>query len=161
MTDRFDERDQPAGFHQLEELVDRRLRQMPAPRAPETLLPGVLRAVRAAPAPAVSGWAGWPAIWQGAAGAALVVVLIGVIQIWPAIDATLALAWSRVIEAVGPYTSAVADAVSPFLTAGRVIWRVVVEPVGLFLVMFLAVMGVACAAFGTAWRHVAFGGITR
>ena len=153
MTDRFQE---------LEQLIDRRLKQLPAPRAPETLAPGVLRAVRAAaPAAAPSGWWGWPAVWRVASAAALVVVLIGLIQIWPAIDGTLALAWSRVAEAVGPYTSTVADAISPFVTAGRVIWRVVVQPVGLFLVVFIAVMGAACAAFGTAWRHVAFGGITR
>ena len=162
MTDRFQEQDPLTRFDELEKLVGERLQALPAPLAPETLAPRVMRAVRAAaPAPAPTGWRGWPAVWRLASAAALVVVVIGLIQIWPAIDGTLARAWSRVAEAVGPHTSTVADAISPFLTAGRVIWRVVVQPVGLFLVVVLAVMGTACAAFGTAWRNVAFGGLTR
>src|SRR5262245_46503718 len=104
MTDRFDE---------LERLIDSRLQQTPAPRAPETLAPRIMRAVRAAePAPATPGWSGWPLAWQASSLAALVVLTFGVIQLWPVI-------------------TGLADA--PIFTAGRVIWRVVVEPVGLFL----------------------------
>jgi hypothetical protein len=129
-------------FDDLEQRLDRRLTALPAPRAPETLLPRVMAAVRAAPVREASGWVSWPFVWQAASLAALVLLTLGVVSVWPAIDARLSFA-------------------QPVVTAGRVLWRVVVEPVGLFMVVFIAAMGAACAAFATALRHVAFGGITR
>jgi hypothetical protein len=152
MTDRF---------HELEQLLDRRLTDVPAPRAPETLVPRVMRAVRTAPAPAATGWLSWPLVWQLASGAALAVLVLGVVQLWPVIDATLAAAWARPEAVVGSRLGAIADAVAPFLTAARVIWRVVVEPVGVFLILFIAAMGAASALFGSALRHVAIGGLSR
>lgn len=131
MTDPMD------GFDELERLIERRLTAAPAPRAPETLLPRVMQAVRAVPAAETTGWTPRTLAWQVASAAALIVVVLGVVTLGPAISAT------------------------PLFTAGRVLWRVVVEPVGLFFVMFLAAMGAACAVFATAWRHVAFGGLSR
>jgi hypothetical protein len=120
-----------------------------------------MAAVRATPAPEPGGWMSWPFAWQAASLAALVVLALGVVALWPTISATAGFAWTRVADVLGPRTDAIAEFFSPFFTAGRVLWRVIVQPVGLFLVIFIATMGAACAAFGTAWRHVAVGGFSR
>jgi len=45
--------------------------------------------------------------------------------------------------------------------AASVIWRVLIEPVVMFLALFLAAMCAASAAFGAALRSVALGGASR
>jgi hypothetical protein len=146
--------------HILEEIVDRALRELPAPRAPHTLLPRVMRAVRAGvvTAPLV-GWRTWPLSWQIAAVAGLLLVGFGAINL------------ARVsADLVGFYVaSSAADGTSGRLlqelstvaSALRVLWRVVIEPLVVFGGIVLVIMCAACAAFGTAIGRVALGGASR
>jgi hypothetical protein len=43
------------------------------------------------------------------------------------------------------------------LNAARVVWHAVVEPLAVYAFAVVAVMFLACVAFGTALSHVAFG----
>ena len=144
----------------LEEIVDRALRDLPAPRAPRTLLPRVMQAVRAGvmPAPLV-GWRTWPMSWQIATLAGLLLVGFGAVNLAqfgmdvvglyitsPPADSPT----GRVLEELGGVASAL-----------RVMWRVVIQPLVVFAGLVLAVMGAACAAFGTAIGRVALGGASR
>ena len=56
----------------------------------------------------------------------------------------------RVLQELGTVASAL-----------RVMWRVVIEPFVVFGGLVLAIMGAACAAFGTAIGRVALGGASR
>ena len=71
-------------FQDLERLVDRELKRLPAPRAPETLLPRVMLAVgaRRAEAPAPD-WMTWPLSWQVASLVAVVLIAIGLWRVLP------------------------------------------------------------------------------
>jgi hypothetical protein len=57
----------------LEGLLDRELKQLPAPRAPQTLLPRVMAATagRDVQVPEATGWLTWPLPWRVASVAAV------------------------------------------------------------------------------------------
>jgi hypothetical protein len=134
---------------ELERLIDRELRRLPAPRAPRTLLPGVMRAVRARTAAAPArGFLTWPRLWQVASVAALVVLVVGVVRVWPIAQETIA-----GVE--------IAQQFDRLVSAGRVVWRVLVQPVAIFALVMVTAMGIACAVFGTALGRVAFGGASQ
>jgi hypothetical protein len=145
----------------LERLADVRLRRLPQPRAPQTLLPRVMAAVRAAARPWYQrAWFTWPAAWQTLSVVALVSIVIG-LGLWlPALDTTVD---ARVNEVVAPVTTPVAEAVAgvqALATAAHVFWRAVQPAAGLLLVLVL-VMCAACAVFGVALTRVALGGALR
>jgi hypothetical protein len=145
----------------LERLADVRLQRLPQPRAPQTLLPRVMAAVRAAARPWYQrAWFTWPAAWQTLSVVALVSIVIG-LGLWlPALDTTVD---ARVNEVVAPVTTPVAEAVAgvqALATAAHVFWRAVQPAAGLLLVLVL-VMCAACAVFGAALTRVALGGALR
>ena len=144
----------------LEEIVDRALKDLPAPRAPRTLLPRVMQAVRAGArtAPLV-GWRTWPLSWQVGTLAGLLLVGFGAVNLAQFGMDVISLyvasppgdsASGRVLQELGTVASAL-----------RVMWRVVIEPFVVFGGLVLAIMGAACAAFGTAIGRVALGGASR
>ena len=65
---------------ELEAIIDRELRHLPAPRAPDTLLPRVLAAVHAWTLRPwyERTWFTWPMAWQIASAAAL--ILLGILM---------------------------------------------------------------------------------
>lgn len=117
----------------LEETVHRELRQLPLPRAPETLLPRVLAAVEAwSHRPWYSrAWFTWPLGWQIASAAAAALVIYG---LW----------------ALPPAPPEVAAATS----ATRVVWRTLVQPLLTYVFVLVALMCVACAVFGAALNYL-------
>jgi hypothetical protein len=147
----------------LERLIDRELQALPTPRAPHTLLPRVLAAAeRLAMRPWYSrAWFTWPRPLQGAFAA---VLLLGV----GLASAALWLPMGEVVRELGwwPGTPALTEVVaiprwlSAPWDASRIVWRVLVEPVIGYLVMFVLVMSGACVAFGTALDRVALGGVS-
>jgi hypothetical protein len=148
-------------FQDLERLVDRELKRLPAPRAPETLLPRVMLAVRAgraeAPAP---DWMTWPLSWQVASLAAVVLIAIG---LWRVLPWALAAIGGLVIDpstTFGAQAASVAEQLQAIAGASRVIWRVL-GPLAIYGVGFIAVMMAACAVFGTALGRIAWGGVSR
>ncbi len=148
-------------FQDLERLVDRELKRLPAPRAPETLRPRVMLAVKArraeAPAP---DWMTWPLSWQVASLAAVVLIAIG---LWRVLPWALVAIGGLVIDpssAFGAQVASIGEQLQAFAGAGRVIWRVL-GPLAIYGVGFITVMMAACAVFGTALGRIAWGGVSR
>src|SRR5262245_38476495 len=114
----------------LERLVDRRLRQLPAPRAPRTLLPRVLAAVREwSERPWYQrAWLTWPVAWQIASASALVLFVAVGAALLPTAQSAAGGAVSNVaggtIARIGVRVSQVEDAVR----ATRVLWGALVQP---------------------------------
>lgn len=136
--------------HELERLIDRELKQLAPPRAPRTLMPRVLGEVRRrAAAPWYQrAWFTWPRQWQVVSAAALAAVLVGIAMLLPEI---------HVGKAAGNFTSRVADATESTgagVNAALVLWRALLQPVIGYVLVFVAVMFAACAAFGTALGRV-------
>ena len=145
---------------ELEIIVDRNLRQLPAPRAPHTLLPRVLRAVDAwTRRPWYDrAWFTWPHGWQLASAAAL--VLIGVL-----LPGAWAVAAANASALTAPVIAEVAEALertAVSVNAAGVLWRALVEPLVPYLfgvALLVMLMCLACAAFVAALNEVASGRI--
>lgn len=123
--------------------LDRALGELPAPRAPRTLLPRVLAATTMrAPAAAATGWLTWPRHWQ----AASITVLLALAS---------AAAW--VMSAPPQPVSQMAASAGQAATTVRVLWDVVLQPAATYLFAIGVLLAVICAA---AWAalEVALGG---
>src|SRR5688500_12276604 len=113
----------------LERLVDRELQRLPAPRAPETLLPRVMAAVDAAARRPwyTRAWFTWPLGWQLAA------VTLGIVVLTEAVmfvaDLTSAARETQVVADVGGEVSSAAQQMESVTTAARVLWRALLAPV--------------------------------
>jgi hypothetical protein len=117
----------------LADAVDRELRRLPMPRAPETLLPRVLEAAGAwAGRPWYTrAWFSWPAGWRAASAAAFALLVFGV---W-----TLPPPPKSLIGAAG---------------ATRIVWDLLVVPALPYALGFVVLMGVTCVAAGLALNYV-------
>jgi len=117
----------------LETSVDRALRQLPEPSAPQTLLPRVMAAVEAWSRRPwyMRAWFTWPIGWQAASFAPVVLLAYFVWRLPPAPPAVMA--------ATG---------------AGRILWDVVVEPLLPYMLVVVLLMGLACVVFGLALNYV-------
>jgi hypothetical protein len=117
----------------LAAFVDRELRRLPTPRAPQTLLPRVLAAADAwARRPWYTrAWFAWPAGWRVASVAAVALLVFGVWKLPPA-PASL-------VGAAG---------------ATRVVWDLLVAPALPYAVAFVVLMALTCAAVGFALNYV-------
>lgn len=118
----------------LEQRVGRALRRLPPPRAPQTLLPHVMAAVRARRERPwyARPWFAWPLVWR-------------VISIVPA-AALVYLAWWR-LPSAPPRVIAAAG-------AGRVLWDLMIAPLLPYAVAVVLLMGLACVLFGLALNYV-------
>ena len=139
----------------LETRIDRTLRRFPAPPAPHTLLPRVLAAVQEwSQRPWYSrAWFTWPIGGQIISAAALILVVIGGAFLTMSAQATIDQTVGRLLSGVMP----VAQQAEAMFNAARVVWHAVVEPLAVYAFAVVAVMFLACVAFGTALSHVAFG----
>jgi hypothetical protein len=121
--------------------LDRALSALPAPSAPDTLLARVMVAVRAEEKPWYArAWVTWP-IGLQAISAVLLVALCAAL-------------WWVVPSQLGP----VADRLSQALTMGRVLWRVVVQPLAIYLLVLAVAVSFVCAVLWTAINRLALGG---
>jgi hypothetical protein len=118
---------------ELETLVDRELKRLPAPRAPHTLLPRVMAAVEAlAQRPWYTrAWFTWPAGWRVASIVPIVLLVYA--------------AWS--VPAAPP-------AVVAATSASYALWDAVVQPLLPYILLVVLLMALACAAFGLALNYV-------
>jgi hypothetical protein len=139
----------------LETRIGRTLQRFPAPRAPHTLLPRVLAAVQEwSLRPWYSrAWFTWPIGGQVISAAALILFVIGAAFLTMSAQAAIDQTAARLLSGVMP----VAQRAEAMFNATRVIWRAVVEPLAVYAFAVVAVMFLACVAFGTALSHVAFG----
>jgi len=142
----------------LERLVDRELRRLPLPRAPQTLLPRVMAAVEArVRAPWYRRpWRTWPIGWRLASAAACAVVVAAAPVALPLQPVEQAVRAAAASEAVRDAT-ALAARIEAATSAMWLLWRVLVQPLVPFAFALAMLMCLACAAFGLALNYVAFG----
>ena len=138
----------------LETLVDRELRRLPAPRAPHTLLPRVLAAVQQwSQRPWYArAWFTWPAAAQIASAAALILLLVASALLITNAQIAVGQTSARLLTGVAP----LAQRAEATINAARVVWRALIEPLLVYAFGLVVLMCLACAAFGTALNHVAF-----
>jgi len=144
----------------LEKIVDRELNALPQPAAPPTLLPRVMAAVMASRSmPWYSrAWFTWPTVWQAGSVAALIILVIALVRLGPiAGEAAEIVRANATLPTPGWVVASVAWA-QPFWDAAQILWRVMVEPIRLYVLVFLFLMTTACVVFGTALNRVALGG---
>jgi len=134
----------PAESAELERLLDRELKGLPAPQAPRSLLPRVMAAaaqgqVAAAPA---TGWSTWSPAWQATSIAVLLLMVATVSWLFSAPPA-------RVVE-----STRTAGEVAAVM---RVFWDVLLQPVATYIFVLGLSLALACAA---AWAalELALGG---
>jgi hypothetical protein len=147
----------------LRQLIDRELKQLPAPRAPETLLPRVLRAtVGRRPAPWYARpWLAWPRGWQIASAAALVAIGAGLSTfIAFVLQAPAGAAPAMAANAPGRVQQ-IFGAIEEAATLMRVLWQVLLEPAAFWLVVVAVSLSLACAAIWSALERTAAGGASQ
>ena len=133
---------------ELASLIDRRLAQLPAPRAPSTLLPRVLLGVRREIQRPGYGrhWLKWP--WPYQAGSAIVLVALAFLM-------SMAVEWvprGGVPNFV--HASQLYHDFSVLASGAYVLWRVFLEPTLDYLVVLSGLMCVAVALFCAALSQV-------
>jgi hypothetical protein len=148
---------------ELERVTHRKLSQLPAPRAPRSLMPRVLVAVeRESRRPWYArAWRTWPGEWQAVSAATALAVIIGAALWLPGVNVAVPIgSWTSHLSMPGWLTGMAASAATVW-DAGRVMWRVLVEPVIGYISVFVLLMSAACVAFGTALDRVALGGASK
>ena len=129
---------------ELERLLGRELKGLPAPRAPRTLLPRVMAAAvqDTAQAAPVTGWSTWSPPWQATGVATLLLLVATISWLFSAPPA-------RVVE-----TTRTAGEVAALM---RVFWDVLLQPVATYIFVLGLSLALACAA---AWAalELALGG---
>jgi len=141
---------------ELESFIDRRLKHLQSPRAPETLLPRVLLAVREwRDRPWYArAWLTWPAGWRFTSLAALALLAAAVAWAWPRALSSL----SATVPAIGSASTAVlqlAGRVELTTHAGQVLWRALVAPIAQSVAVAVFLLSLICAACGTLLNRVA------
>lgn len=147
----------------LEDVVDRALKQLPAPRAPRTLLPRVMAAVEARTVRTTSTrpWLSWPLAWQVASVTALIVFGVGIERLWPG---TLSVVQQSTPSVLADVTTLIVDAASKaaaVANATRIVWHAFVQPLVGYVLVLVLVMCAACATFGAALGRVALGEVSQ
>lgn len=141
----------------LERLIDRELKALPAPRAPQTLLPRVMAASEAlARQPWYRrAWFTWPVGWRIATVSCAIAALTGLVMLVP--DVTSVARQAPMVADVGGEVSAAARRVEAVTTTARVLWRALLAPVVPYAFALVLLMSLACAVFGTVLNHLVFG----
>ena len=140
----------------LEKLIDRELRSLPAPAAPETLAPRVMAAIaaRAALPWHRQTWFEWPRGWQIASAALTVAFLATLMTLAP----WRALAEAEAVVRLAGQTRALVDGVGEI--AGRILrialplWSVLAQQVLIYALAAVGVLMAAVAALGGAARQL-------
>jgi hypothetical protein len=122
---------------ELEALIDRELRELPAPRAPRTLMPRVMEAARTGK---VSRSA---PMWPGLAATAALAIALAVVPLL--FGPTLVFEW---IASAFDVTAGIAALM-------RVLWGGLLEPVVTYAAVVLLFSTFVCAALWKALRLVA------
>lgn len=143
----------------LERLIGRELKDLPAPRAPRTLLPRVLAAtVHRAPAPWYSRpWLSWPLGWQ-VASVALLASLGAAAWALLALPGQGATGVAGIASGVGSGIGAVYEFLRQASVLLRVSWRLLLAPVAVLVFVMAVSLSLASALLWTMLNRVALGG---
>jgi hypothetical protein len=141
----------------LQQLVDRELKQLPLPKAPDALLSKVLAVtVQQAPSSSYGAWLAWPRVWQFASTAALVALATGAWMLLQMVHPE-ALLW-RAAGAAPARVSGLVQNASDAATVGRVFWEVLLKPIATYVSALAISFALACALLWTAVERLALGG---
>jgi hypothetical protein len=126
---------------ELERLIDRELKRLPAPRAPRALLPRIMAAVAT---PRVlpwysRPWLSWPPQWQ--------VLSIGMVA-----------AIGYGVWLVSAQAPQLVELTSQMSAVSRTLWNVLFGPIAFVVLGLTIIFALACAAAWTAVSRVTFGG---
>jgi len=146
----------PNEMRDLEREIGRALHGLPTPRAPRSLLPGVLRAVQTLPVEPPAGMA-WPPLARAAVAAFALLAVAGVIWYWPAGTVVQALLPDPVQDA-NRQASVLAATASDLLRIGSLVWQAVVAPIVKGLFAITAILCAVGALFAAALGRLALGG---
>ncbi len=147
----------------LEDVVDRALKQLPGPRAPRTLVPRVMAAIETERARTSSArpWLAWPFAWQVASVAALIVLGVEIARLWPEAQSAVQQSTPTVVADVASFVGDVASKASAVANVTSIVWHALVQPLVGYLLVLVLVMCAACATFGAALGRVALGGVSQ
>lgn len=156
-----DERDRrPNDADPRDAALDRALQSLPTPRAPATLLPRIMAAVEAQAEPARGRpWFTWAPEWQIVSLAALILVVATGAILVPHADVAFRFGLGLLGDVTPRGANGVQDAVA-FASATRMLWQALFQPVLGYVVIWILLMSLACAAFGAA-LSVALGGASQ
>lgn len=145
----------------LEDVVDRALRQLPAPRAPKTLVPRVMAAIEAerVRTSRATPWLAWPLAWQVASAAVVIAFAVGIAQLWPVTQAVIQQSVSPALGAASASVVEAASRASTVVSVIRIVWHALVQPLVGYVLLLVLVMCAACATFGAALGRVVLGGV--
>jgi hypothetical protein len=146
----------------LERVVDRALRRLPAPTAPGTLLPRVMAAVAARETArrGLPPWLAWPLGWQVVSAAAVVLVVLGVTTLAQGVDGLPQWISNPALLRIAHGIEQFGAGVSALLTVSRALWQGLFEPFIGYALVFVVVMSAACITFVAALGRVALGGVS-
>jgi hypothetical protein len=149
----------PLDPERFADVVGTRLRQLPMPSAPRTLLPRVMAAAdRWARRPWYArAWFTWPLVWQAASIAVLCVLGAGAVTLLPSVEGAAVRIATGYIAGVGGNAVDIIGRVDVTMNAALILWRTVVRPLAPYAFALIALMCLACAVLGAALNHVAFG----
>ena len=141
----------------LESFIDRKLAELPAPRAPRALLPRIMAEVRRT---VRSPWREWPWFgWPRPRPAVGLVALTALI-----LTGGLALDWSfggRFGSVLGGFLATAEEAAigaGAMVREARVLWRVFLEPIAAYLILWVSGMWVIFALLWEALRSMLWEG---
>jgi hypothetical protein len=144
----------------LQQLLDRELKRLPGPKAPETLLPRVIAlTVHEQRAEARGSWLAWPRAWQLVSAAAAVALLAGAWMLMQIVQPG-DLLWSTAGEAPAR-VAGVSRGAANAATLVRVFWEVLVQPVATYVSALAIFFALACAVLWTAVERLALGGASQ
>lgn len=141
----------------LETLIQRKLAELPSPKAPETLLPRIMAEVRRTRWSPKRQWSWMGGVWQQPAVrmfAWTALILLGV----------LAVDWSSGGRVGSTWAVFLTTAEESAIGAGamvrevQVLWRIFLEPIAAYLVLWVSAMWVFFALLWEALRSVLWEG---
>jgi hypothetical protein len=150
----------PVDPERFADVVGTRLRQLPMPSAPRTLLPRVMAAAQQwARRPWYArAWFTWPFAWQAASIAGLCLLGAGAVMLLPGVESGAARIAAGYSGGVGSNAVDIIGRVEVTMNAALILWRTIIRPLAPYAFAFIALMSLACGVLGAALNHVAFGG---
>jgi hypothetical protein len=153
----------PVDPERFADVVGARLRQLPMPGAPRTLLPRVMAVAQQwARRPWYArAWFTWPLAWQAASIAVLCVFGAGAVMLLPSVEGAAARIATGYAAGMGGHPVGIIGRVEVTMNAAVILWHAIVRPIATYAFAFVALMCLACAVFGAALNHVVFGRIVQ
>lgn len=144
---------------ELERFVSHRLRALPGPRAPRTLVPRVLAAARAWSARPwyTREWLAWPLAWQLGSAALLLLTIAAGFGVVPAVQSFIAQATDSLAARIEFDLPRIAGGLHVSANTLRVIWRALVQPFLPYALALIVLMAAASATVAIALNRVIFG----